>query len=170
MARPTGISSKVETSRSPKTVIATVLGIGVAVITKTCGGVSLFARRASRCSTPNLCCSSTTMSAKSSNSTPSLSSAWVPIMIPLSPEAINCNAFDFSWAVSEPVKSVTRVPSVDPPSIPFSASGPSKELKFRKCCWASTSVGARRAACAPQSTIANIDRKAMMVFPEPTSP
>ena len=36
--RPAGSSVSVETSRSPKTVIATVRGIGVAVMTSTCGG------------------------------------------------------------------------------------------------------------------------------------
>ena len=38
-ARPAGSSVSVEVSRSPKTVIATVRGIGVAVITRTCGGL-----------------------------------------------------------------------------------------------------------------------------------
>ena len=37
-ARPAGSSVSVEISRSPNTVIATVRGIGVAVITSTCGG------------------------------------------------------------------------------------------------------------------------------------
>ncbi len=38
-------------------------------------------------------------------------------------------------------------------------------------CWAaSTSVGARRAACPPASTAASIARSATTVFPEPTSP
>ena len=37
-ARPAGSSVSVEVSRSPNTVIATVRGIGVAVITSTCGG------------------------------------------------------------------------------------------------------------------------------------
>ena len=36
-ARPAGSSASTEVSRSPKTVIATVRGIGVAVITRTCG-------------------------------------------------------------------------------------------------------------------------------------
>ena len=41
--------------------MATVLGIGVAVMTRTCGRLSAaLARSASRCSTPNLCCSSIT--------------------------------------------------------------------------------------------------------------
>ena len=45
--RPAGSSVRVETSRSPKTVIATVRGIGVAVITSTCGrrALGLLAQR-----------------------------------------------------------------------------------------------------------------------------
>ena len=46
-------------SRSPYTVSASVRGIGVAVITSTCG-VPPFSRSAARCSTPKRCCSSTT--------------------------------------------------------------------------------------------------------------
>ena len=38
--RPAGSWSRTEVSRSPKTVIATVRGIGVAVITSRCGGCS----------------------------------------------------------------------------------------------------------------------------------
>ena len=76
----------VEVSRSPKTVIATVRGIGVAVMTSTCGGWSALARRASRCSTPKRCCSSTTMRPRSAKSTPSYSSAWVPTTMPAAPE------------------------------------------------------------------------------------
>ncbi len=41
--RPAGSSVSVETSRSPNTVIATVRGIGVAVMTRTCGGPSALA-------------------------------------------------------------------------------------------------------------------------------
>ena len=74
-ARPKGNSRKVETSKSPKTVIATVRGIGVAVITSRCGGIFAFPLRASRCSTPNRCCSSTTINPRSSNSTDALSKA-----------------------------------------------------------------------------------------------
>ena len=38
--RPAGSSVSVEVSRSPKTVMATVRGIGVAVMTRTCGRLS----------------------------------------------------------------------------------------------------------------------------------
>ncbi len=85
--RPAGSSVSVEVSRSPKTVIATVRGIGVAVITSTCGGVPALPVSAARCSTPNRCCSSTTTRPRSKNWTFSSSSAWVPITMPASPEA-----------------------------------------------------------------------------------
>ena len=42
-ARPAGISRRVEVSRSPNTVIATDRGIGVAVITSTCGRTAALA-------------------------------------------------------------------------------------------------------------------------------
>src|SRR5699024_11836791 len=60
--RPPGSSCREETSRSPNTVIAMVRGIGVAVITSTCGNVpsGAFRRKESRCSTPKRCCSSMT--------------------------------------------------------------------------------------------------------------
>ena len=52
-----------------------VLGIGVAVITNRCGGLTAFAFSASRCSTPKRCCSSTTIKPRSLKTTLSLSSA-----------------------------------------------------------------------------------------------
>ena len=64
---------------SPKTVIATVRGIGVAVMTRTCGGLLPLLRRASRCSTPKRCCSSTTTRPRSANCTCSWIRACVPI-------------------------------------------------------------------------------------------
>ncbi|CAB4655610.1 unannotated protein [freshwater metagenome] len=67
--------------------MATVLGIGVAVITSKCGGSFAFIRSASRCSTPNLCCSSTTTNPKSAKETPSEINACVPITIPVWPLA-----------------------------------------------------------------------------------
>ena len=54
----------------------------------------------------------------------------------------------------EPVSSATRVPASAPPSIPRSASGPSRACIERWCCCASTSVGASSAACPPASTTA----------------
>ena len=89
---PLGSWRRVEVSRSPKTVIATVRGIGVAVMTRTCGGRLPLARSASRCSTPNRCCSSTTTRPRSANSTPSWSRAWVPMTMPARPSATSARA------------------------------------------------------------------------------
>jgi len=64
--RSAGFSSSVETSRSPYTVIASVRGIGVAVITNK-SGTGTRSRSFARCSTPNLCCSSITTRPSRSN-------------------------------------------------------------------------------------------------------
>ena len=85
--RPAGTSRSSEISSSPNTVIATVRGIGVAVVTSRCGAFAALARSASRCSTPNLCCSSITTSPRSANCTGSDSSACVPTTIPACPLA-----------------------------------------------------------------------------------
>ena len=65
-------------------VSASVRGIGVAVMTSTCG-VDAAGASASRWSTPNRCCSSITTSPQPANSTSSLISACVPIAISGSP-------------------------------------------------------------------------------------
>ncbi|CAB4657858.1 unannotated protein [freshwater metagenome] len=150
--------------------MATVRGIGVAVITNKCGGFCAFTLRASRCSTPNLCCSSTTIKPKSLNSTFSPRRACVPIIIPAAPVAANESASLRAGALCDPVISVSRVALSALPSVPPSANGPKSFSKVRTCCAAKTSVGARRAACPPLSTTANIARSATTVFPEPTSP
>ena len=63
--------------------MATVRGIGVAVITSTCGRPwPALSRSASRCSTPNRCCSSITTRPSSANWTCSSSSACVPMTMP----------------------------------------------------------------------------------------
>ena len=110
-ARPAGSSVRVEISRSPKTVIATVRGIGVAVITSTWGGVPALSVRAARCSTPNRCCSSTTTRPRSANWTCSCSSAWVPITMPASPLAAWSIASARAALGIEPVSRTTRVAS-----------------------------------------------------------
>ena len=59
--RPGGSSSMVLTSRSAKSVIASVRGMGVALIIRRCGSsacCSSLSRSASRCATPKRCCSS----------------------------------------------------------------------------------------------------------------
>ena len=73
-----------ETSRSPYTVIASVLGIGVAVMTRTSGTIPFF-RSAARWTTPKRCCSSITTSPRFRKTTPSWIRAWVPMTISISP-------------------------------------------------------------------------------------
>ena len=158
--RPPGSSSNVETAKSPKTVIAMVRGIGVAVITSTCGTTfpRALPRSWSRCSTPKRCCSSTTTIARSKNSTESWMSACVPMTMSASPVTTSRSACFFSATFIEPVKSTTLTPSGTCPAIDVA------------CCAASTSVGASSAACFPASTAWSIAKSATSVLPEPTSP
>ena len=174
-ARPAGTSSKVDTSRSPNTVIATVRGIGVAVITNTCGCVPSGARRAraARCSTPKRCCSSMTTNPKRANCTDSSNRACVPTITPAAPDSIASRA-SRRWAErAEPVNSTTVVPSTvapDPRSESASASGP-RSRRIPEACWdARTSVGASKTAWPPAATTSSIARTATTVFPLPTSP
>ena len=130
--RPAGSSVSVEVSRSPYTVMATVLGIGVAVMTRTCGRLSAaLARSASRCSTPNLCCSSITTRPRSENWTCSSSRAWVPITIPASPVNTSDSAERRAAAPTDPVSRVTPVACSAAPSWPAWASGPSMPVTDR---------------------------------------
>ena len=92
--RPAGSPSKTEISRSPKTVIATVRGMGVAVITSRCGVVRAplgssepRSRSTLRWATPKRCCSSITTRPKPGSWTVSESRAWVPTTMALSPLA-----------------------------------------------------------------------------------
>ncbi len=169
-ARPAGSSERTEVSRSPKTVIATVRGIGVAVMTRTWGGVPALSVRAARCSTPKRCCSSTTTRPRSASSTDCSSKACVPITIPASPDDICWSTLSRAVLPIEPVSNTTDVPSTAPPSMPPCARSPSMALMERWCCCASTSVGARRTAWPPESTTRSIARSATRVLPEPTSP
>ena len=139
-------------------------------MTSRCGGCLPLERRASRCSTPKRCCSSTTTSPRSWNCTLSSISACVPITIPASPVTRSSSACRRAAAPIEPVSSTTLVPCSAPPSMPPSASSPIISVIERWCCWASTSVGASIAACPPASTTASIARSATIVLPEPTSP
>ena len=112
--------------------MATVLGMGVAVMTSTCGRLSAaLARSASRCSTPNRCCSSMTTRPRSSNWTCSSSSAWVPITIPASPVNTSDRAERRAPALTDPVSSATPVAWSAPPSWPRWASGPSMAVTDR---------------------------------------
>ena len=112
--------------------MATVLGIGVAVITSTCGRLSAaLARSASRCSTPNRCCSSITTRPRSANWTCSVSSAWVPITIPASPVKASDSAERLAAAPIDPVSRATLVAFSAPSSWPPRPSGPSMAVTER---------------------------------------
>ena len=112
--------------------MATVLGIGVAVMTSTCGRLSAaLARSASRCSTPNRCCSSMTTRPRSANWTCSSSSACVPITIPASPVNTSDSAARRAAAPDDPVSRATPVAWSAAPSCPRWASGPSMPVTDR---------------------------------------
>ncbi len=168
--RPAGSWSRTEVSRSPKTVIATVRGMGVAVMTSRWGGCLPLPRRASRCSTPKRCCSSTTTRPRSWKRTLSSIRACVPTTTPASPVARSRRAWRRAAAPMEPVSRTTLVACSAPPSMPPCARSPIISVMERWCCWARTSVGASMAACPPASTTASMARRATIVLPLPTSP
>ena len=124
---------------------------------RTCGARP--SPRAARCSTPKRCCSSTTATARSANSTSRWMSACVPTAIPTSPEATSWWTARRSRAVRLDVSSATRTPS----SVQSCST-------VRKCCSASVSVGAISAPCRPASTARSSVCSATAVLPEPTSP
>ncbi len=93
-ARPAGLSASVDVSRSPKTVIATVRGIGVAVMTSRCGaslpprpqGVPLLDAE------PVLLVHHDEPEVRELDASRS-SSAWVPTTIPAAPDAASASAW-----------------------------------------------------------------------------
>ena len=68
-------------------------------------------RAAPRWSTPKRCCSSMTTRPRSANETASWMSAWVPTTTSAWPDAIASSALALTSALSEPVSSVTPIPS-----------------------------------------------------------
>ena len=87
------------------------------------------ARSASRCSTPNRCCSSTTTRPSSANPTRSWISAWVPTTMPASPDCASSSACRLALAPSDPVSSVTRVAMSAAPSSPRLAERPEQRAQ-----------------------------------------
>jgi hypothetical protein len=130
--RSAGGSVSSLTSRSPYTVRASVRGMGVAVRCSTCG--LLPSTSAVRCATPNLCCSSTTATARSRKSTSFSMSACVPTTISASPDVMSWRTRPCSRARKELVSRTARMPS-----------GAQSSSIVRKCCSASVSVGAMSA-------------------------
>ena len=156
---PGGSSSMTLTSRSPYIVMARVRGIGVAVMTSTCGGFRLLLHSLALCATPKRCCSSMTASPKCANCTVSSMMAWVPTNICTSPQAnassMACRFLPFTM----PVSSSTLM------SIPFRNS-----LMVCRCCSAKISVGAIMQAWNPLSSAMSMVISATSVLPDPTSP
>mmetsp|Transcript_10120 Transcript_10120/g.29077 ORF Transcript_10120/g.29077 Transcript_10120/m.29077 type:complete len:204 (-) Transcript_10120:1880-2491(-) len=118
-----------------------------------------------RCSTPNLCCSSTTARPSLLNSTPPLMRACVPITICSDPSARPSSVCRRGAALVLPVSMATLGTSAPAP-----CSLAMRSSMLRLCCAARTSVGAISATCHPHLAAASIARKATAVFPEPTSP
>ena len=142
--------------------MASVRGIGVAVIISMCGSspsVSSLLRSASRCATPKRCCSSMMASANWWNSTLLWMMACVPTTSRASPEAINANIARRSLVFWVPVSQAVVTPN-----------GSSQPSNLRKCCSARISVGAISAHCHPASMHKAAASAATTVFPAPTSP
>ena len=129
-----GNSSIIDMSKSPYSINAKVLGIGVAVITNT-SGFFPFSAILVLCFTPNLCCSSVTTSPRFLNTTFSSIIACVPISMSISPFSSLCKMSSFFFLVIPEINSSHLIPK-------FSKIF----LKFSKCCVASIAVGAIIAA------------------------
>ena len=169
--RPAGSSVSVEVSRSPKTVIATVRGIGVAVITSTCGGsAGLAAERGALLDAEAVLLVDDDQ-------------AEVGELHVLLEQGVGAD-HDAGLAAGRLRERGAAGGGVqrpgqqgDPGRVLGTARG-SRPRPGRRacptierwCCWASTSVGASSAACPPESTTWSIARRATTVLPEPTSP
>ena len=153
-----GSSSIIDISKSPYKISASVLGIGVAVITNT-SGLLPFSAIFVLCFTPNLCCSSVTTNPKFLNITLSSIIACVPINISISPFSSLVRISSFFFFV---------IPDTN--NSHFISNFSKIFLKFSKCCVAKIAVGAIIAAWYPDFTALYAAHIATTVFPEPTSP
>ena len=175
--RPGGSSSITVMSRSPKTTMAAVRGMGVAVMTSRSGSRPVpsaprpLSRRAARCSTPKRCCSSITTTPSEEKTTASVRSAWVPTSRSTEPSASPPSTDVRSEAGVRLVRRATRNGRV-PPNV--AGSGTTRPSTRRRtsvaCCSASTSVGAIRAPWCPPSIPMSRAATATTVLPAPTSP
>ena len=137
--------------------MASVRGIGVAVMTRQCGVVCL--RSWARCSTPNLCCSSIMTKPSCWNSISACNNATVPTTISIPPEWM---AFRVStlFLPNNPPVIITRL------TLLFL-----RYLSILRKCWAARiSVGAMITTCILLATASSAAYNATTVLPEPTSP
>ena len=139
--------------------MARVRGMGVAVITSTCGGRTFFSHSAARCFTPKRCCSSMTTKPRLRKRTVGSMRACVPTRICTVPSAMPCMISLRALPFTLPVRSST-----------VTGKGESSSLMVAKCCSASISVGAMMHAWKPLSRARRQQSKATMVLPQPTSP
>ncbi|CRH66406.1 Uncharacterised protein [Chlamydia trachomatis] len=115
----------------------------------------------SRCSTPNLCCSSIITSARFVGLKLAEKAACVATIIAGSPLATFASALRLLASFIPPVMSV------------ISTFSPARSIiccRFVACCDANTCVGAISTAWCPEPTTCSIALIATIVFPEPTSP
>ena len=144
---------------SPKEVSTSVRGIGVAVITSM-SGASPLAVSASRWWTPKRCCSSTTTSARSWNSTP-----------PGTARACRRRCRSRPLARPPSDRRRARGPSRGRSGSRRDAGARRRAARWCAKCWrARISVGAISAAWPPASTTRAMASSATTVLPEPTSP
>ena len=157
-SRSTGGVVMSESSRTPVSAICKVRGIGVAVRVSTCTlARSAFSR--SLCLTPK-CCSSSMMSRpRSRNFVPSVSSAWVPTTMSMSPVSIPLRTSAIS------LRGVRREACAI-----FIGRPLKRSVNVAKCWRASSVVGTTTATCAPDIAATNAERSATSVLPNPTSP
>ena len=161
--RPGGSSSIVLTSRSANSVIASVRGIGVALIISRCGSsspwsCSLLAQREPLC-TPKRCCSSTIARPRRAKRTCSWITACVPTTSAASPDA------DLR---EHRVARLALAAAGEPGDLRRAARASRRACA--KCCSARISVGAISAHCQPASIASAAASAATTVLPEPTSP
>ena len=142
----------------PVTAISSVRGIGVADIARTSTVVRNFFR-ASFCSTPKRCSSSTITSPRSLNCTSFESIRCVPITTSTAPDAKLLRISLLSLAV------LNR----DMPAT-FKGKPAYLSSKVLECCCTNSVVGTRTATCLPSWTALNAARIAISVLPYPTSP
>ena len=149
--------------------MASVRGIGVAVMTRMCGMTfraadvpelsAVFCHSFARCATPNLCCSSITASPSRLKITVSSITACVPTTICRVPFAIPSSTVALRFPFTVPVSSSTLI----------GMSCRNWRIVSR-CCSARISVGAMMTVWNPLPTAISMVSRATSVLPEPTSP
>ena len=170
-ARPAGSSASTEVSRSPKTVIATVRGMGVAVMTSTWGGrAGLVGQRGSLLDAEAVLLVDHDEAEVGELRPCSSSRAWVPMTIPASPLAIRSSASRRGGLGHRAGEQ--RDAGAVGGAAEHAALGEVAEHRGDRAVvlLGEHLGGASSAAWPPASTTRSIARSATRVLPEPTSP